>query len=127
MAKARSALITASCAGCLAVATGAGDRDNAPAAGAVTVVYRGQTDGFTGRDAENLSKTRVVDTPYFAVTDAGGRFRIRGVPEGSYDVTVWDEAVDRLPKESGPVRLPAAERGEYTLTYQVPLRPADRQ
>jgi len=31
------------------------------------------------------------DTPYFAVTDADGRFAIQGVPAGSYELSVWHE------------------------------------
>ncbi|MDE2126732.1 MAG: methylamine utilization protein [Armatimonadetes bacterium] len=33
----------------------------------------------------------VVDTPYFAVSDARGLFRIPGVPAGTYTVKVWSE------------------------------------
>lgn len=31
----------------------------------------------------------VADTPYAAVTDAGGRFRLDGVPRGTYTVHAW--------------------------------------
>ena len=33
----------------------------------------------------------VVDTPYFAVSDARGLFHIAGVPPGTYTVKVWSE------------------------------------
>lgn len=38
----------------------------------------------------------VVDTPYFAVTDAKGRFQIEDVPPGSYTLKVWHESGARL-------------------------------
>lgn len=34
----------------------------------------------------------VVDTPYFAVTDASGRFKIKDVESGSYEANVWHES-----------------------------------
>ena len=38
----------------------------------------------------------VLDTPYFAVTDAAGRFAIPAVPPGRYTLVVWHEAKDGL-------------------------------
>jgi hypothetical protein len=61
----------------------------------------------------------VVDTRYFATTDADGRFTIRGVPEGDYEVSVWHEAVGRLGKDAGPTQVATAGRGEHTLVYKV--------
>lgn len=37
----------------------------------------------------------VVDTPWFAQADGSGRFSIRGVPPGEYQVSVWHEAATR--------------------------------
>lgn len=33
----------------------------------------------------------VLDNPYFAVTDEAGKFRIEGVPPGTYALTTWSE------------------------------------
>ena len=33
----------------------------------------------------------VVDTPYFALTDEAGRFKIDGLPAGLYELEVWHE------------------------------------
>jgi plastocyanin len=35
----------------------------------------------------------VTPTPFFAETDAGGAYRIVGVPNGSYTVTAWHEGL----------------------------------
>jgi plastocyanin len=54
----------------------------------------------------------VADHPYYAVTDAGGRFQIGDVPPGDYALELWHEPVDgkgagttqtsRLTVNSGP-------------------------
>jgi len=41
----------------------------------------------------------VVDTPYFAVSDAKGAFVVRGVPPGKYKLAVWHEKSDGLDRE----------------------------
>lgn len=33
----------------------------------------------------------VVDNPYYAVTDADGKFTIKDVPAGTYEITAWNE------------------------------------
>lgn len=38
----------------------------------------------------------VFDTPYFAVSDEQGRFRIEGVPDGEYRLRVWQEGQSEL-------------------------------
>ena len=46
-----------------------------------------------------LAYVVVVDTPYFAVTDAAGAFVVRGVPPGKYKLSVWHEKSDGLERE----------------------------
>jgi len=62
---------------------------------------------------------QVVDTPHFAVTDSKGAFTIHSVPAGEYQVTVWHEAVGKLPKDAGPVELTVNNKNEYTLKFRV--------
>jgi hypothetical protein len=45
----------------------------------------------------------VLDHPYFAVTDAEGRFTLRDVPPGDYTLAVWHE-------RSGPRRRASPSR-----------------
>jgi plastocyanin len=41
----------------------------------------------------------VLDTPFFAVTDSSGQFRIAGVPAGRYRLVVWSEKLDGLERD----------------------------
>jgi len=62
---------------------------------------------------------RVVDTPYFAVTNADGQFTIRGVPAGEYQVAVWHEGAGVLSNAAGPTDLTIAGNGEKTLNFRA--------
>lgn len=68
----------------------------------------GGTDSVTAGDAERRPGQvvcdihnwmqawwMVLDSPYFAVTDAEGNFEIKDVPTGTQKVVVWQEAVQR--------------------------------
>ena len=46
-----------------------------------------------------LAYVVVLDTPFFAVTDASGQFRIPGVPAGNYHLVVWSEKLDGLERD----------------------------
>ena len=46
-----------------------------------------------------LAYVVVVDTPYFAVTDATGAFLIRNVPAGKYKLVAWQEKKDGLEQD----------------------------
>jgi plastocyanin len=41
----------------------------------------------------------VLDTPYFAATDAGGRFEIKGVAAGKYKLVAWSEKLKSAQQE----------------------------
>jgi plastocyanin len=56
----------------------------------------------------------VVDTPYFAVTDARGIFRIEGVPAGTYKIKSWSEQGGTLTQE---VKVTDKEGGKIILKY----------
>jgi plastocyanin len=46
-----------------------------------------------------LAYVVVVETPYFAVTDADGAFEVKGVPPGKYLLWAWHERKDGLEQE----------------------------
>jgi len=53
----------------------------------------------------------VFNHPYFATTDADGRYRIDNIPSGTYNVVAWHEGQARdarsitIPEQGGPVEL----------------------
>jgi len=59
--------------------------------------------------ASMLGFVVVVDTPYYAQSDASGAFTIKGVPPGEYQLQVWHEAaakptIERISVGAGGVR-----------------------
>lgn len=49
----------------------------------------GEVDVYCNIHPEMVAKIMVVDTRYYAVTGQDGRFRIDGVPPGTYPITAW--------------------------------------
>jgi Carboxypeptidase regulatory-like domain len=62
----------------------------------------------------------VHDSPYYAVTDERGSFRIDGVPPGSYKVTLWHEGF--RPKGLDKDGRPLYDEPR-TLTKEVTIAP----
>lgn len=55
----------------------------------------------------------VVDHPFFAVTDAAGKFEIKGLPAGTYTLGVWHEGL-RFPDQEVVVKA------DQTVTFRIP-------
>jgi plastocyanin len=55
----------------------------------------------------------VSPTPYFAVTDKSGNYKIDNVPDGSYNVTAWHEGAKNSSK---PVTVAGEGIADFTLT-----------
>ena len=51
----------------------------------------------------------VVDNPYFAVTDAAGRFSIDDLPPGDYEITMWHEVLGTSTKSASIAKNGTAE------------------
>ena len=58
---------------------------------------------------------RVDSHPFHAVSDAAGRFQIRGIPAGSYTLEVWHEVL-------GKQELPVTVRGGKTERIEIQYR-----
>ena len=60
---------------------------------------------------------------YFAVTDDEGRYRIDGVPPGTYTVAVWNETVHGdPPRASSRSARPAATSTSTSTSDEPPSR-----
>lgn len=57
----------------------------------------------------------VFSHPYFAITDADGRYHIDNVPPGSYSVVAWNEGIASDPK---PVTVPDGGATELDFTLR---------
>lgn len=55
----------------------------------------------------------VVDTPHFSVTEADGRFQLKGVPAGSYTLKVWMNSKTTLER-------PVEVKADTTLQVDFP-------
>jgi plastocyanin len=55
----------------------------------------------------------VSPTPYFAVTDKSGEYKIENVPDGGYTVTAWHEGAKA---HSSPVTVSGNTNADFTLT-----------
>ena len=55
----------------------------------------------------------VSPTPYFAVTDKSGEYKIENVPDGSYTVVAWHEGAKNSSK---PVTVSGDTKADFTLS-----------
>jgi plastocyanin len=55
----------------------------------------------------------VAPTPYFAVTDKSGEYKIDGVPDGAYTVTAWHEGAKN---HSTPTTVAGETKLDFTLS-----------
>jgi len=55
----------------------------------------------------------VSPTPYFAVSDKLGEYKIENVPDGSYTVTAWHEGAKN---QSKPVAVAGDTKADFTLS-----------
>jgi plastocyanin len=69
----------------------------------------------------------VVDTPYFAKTDANGIARLENVPDGSFEVRAWHPDMSlATPHLSSKVQIGANSTGEFKFDHRPRARPTPR-
>lgn len=80
--------------------------------GQMTFEKPGVVELLCGFHSRMLAYIRVMEHPYFAIPDSQGRFAIKGVSPGIYQLRIWHERLGEVSKEvkltenqSGPVQL----------------------
>lgn len=58
----------------------------------------------------------VVDHPFFATTDASGKFELKGLPPGDYTIEAWHE---KLGPQEQKITVGAKESKEANFTYKA--------
>jgi hypothetical protein len=64
----------------------------------------------------------VLTHPYYAVTDAGGTFTLKGLPPGTYTIEAWHEKLGTMTQT---VTVGAKETKEIAFTFKAPAAAAD--
>jgi len=76
--------------------------------------------GVTRVDSERAAAWVVaVDTPYYAITDDGGRFRLDELAPGTYELTFWEAPV---PDANGSYGAPIVVHRTVKVESKVPAR-----
>jgi plastocyanin len=55
----------------------------------------------------------VVPTPYFALTNEAGEYKIEGVPDGSYSLTAWHEGIKNQSKH---IDVAGDAKADFTMS-----------
>ena len=81
----------------------------------VTFDKPGRVDVFCSIHTTMHCIVLVLENPFFATTDARGRYRIDGVPPGTYRLKAWHE---RVPSQVREITVPADGelKEDFTLT-----------
>jgi len=83
---------------------------------AITFDKTGRVDVFCSIHTKMHCIVLVLPNPWFALSDARGRFVIRDVPAGTYKLRAWHE---RLPSATKEITVPA--EGEVTVDFVLGL------
>jgi len=82
----------------------------------VTFDQEGRVDVFCAIHSKMHCIILVLPNHYFAVADERGRFLIKDIPTGTYNLTAWQE---RVPKQT--VRVTVPETGEAVINFTLGL------
>ena len=80
----------------------------------------GVVDVYCNIHPEMVAKIKVVDTSYYATTGADGRFRIEGVPPGTYPIVAWQP---HGKEHRGTVRVTRGKTAEVKVELEAGKQP----
>jgi plastocyanin len=86
----------------------------------VTLRRTGTVEIYCNVHSDMAARLLVVDTPYYAMTDAKGRFSIAGVPPGTYRYRAWQPWGA---EKRGRVTVRAGESAELSLRMTRDKKP----
>jgi plastocyanin len=81
----------------------------------------GVIDVFCNIHPQMAAKILVLDTKYYAITEADGRFKIRGVPPGNYELVVWQ------PKGKESTRAITISSGQHLAAHLEVVETTERE
>lgn len=95
-----------------------------------SMIFEGQQQSIRMRGPDECSVTcplrpyaqgyvQVVNTPYYAVTDADGKFRIPHVTPGRYRLKVWHESARSKTVTNAPTEITVGDKPTVTLDVSV--------
>ncbi|MEO8427159.1 MAG: carboxypeptidase regulatory-like domain-containing protein [Verrucomicrobiota bacterium] len=90
------------------------DLYNAPEIKRVTFEKTGRVDVFCSIHTRMHCIILVLENPWFAVTDAKGKYTITNIPPGTYKLKAWHE---RLPSQVQEITVP--EQGEAKVDFTL--------
>jgi plastocyanin len=76
----------------------------------------GTVDVYCNIHPDMVAKVKIVDNPYYTLTDTGGHFTIEGVPPGKYPITAWLPSGDEA---HGTVDVKAGEAAKVELEVKA--------
>ena len=86
----------------------------------VTFDKPGRVEVFCSIHANMHCVVLVLENPFYAVSDAEGRYVIRNIPAGTYKLKAWHE---RLPAQTQEITVPAEGEVKADFTLGIKNRP----
>jgi hypothetical protein len=82
----------------------------------ITFRKAGVVDIYCNIHPSMVAKVKVMDSPFYAQTDAKGNFRIEGVPPGTYPIVAWQPWGEEV---RGTVNIAVGKTASVTLEMRA--------
>ena len=85
----------------------------------VEMKHAGTVDVYCNIHPNMVARVKVLDNPFYTITDAQGRFRIAGVPPGQFPIVAWLPTGDQA---TGTITVKAGEVVDVKLEVSATVR-----